>query len=400
MSAVDKGVHSILAPSDAERWARCAGALLLSKNMPDIEAEYNASGTCSHWMLEECLKTGSDPKRWLGEELTFGEFKFKVDEERCQRVRHVIESLAREPGQMWIEKLLNTTPIFGRPDQIGHADVIKFDQLGAVEINNELYQGVLSVHDFKDGYIQVNAKNNMQGLSYLGAALYEYDLMAPITALRFCIHQPKLHHYDEWTYTRAEIEAFVIAIAPAAQLAYDIYHGKVAFNPDIHLNAGEEQCFWCPVKGSCPAYARRIIQLFEAAGRKHEVDDEALSKIYMSIDEIEAACKVYRVEALRRAQMGRTITGYKLVKGRRGKRGWTDEKKAETGLSMLLPPEEMYEPRTLISPTQAEEKLKKDEYAAIHTTLVRQAEGQPTLVPESDPRPAIQLLTFKPVEST
>lgn len=398
------GTHSILAPSDAERWARCVGAPHLSRGLPDVDAEYNASGTCSHWILEQDLKGIAKADSWLGKEMEFGTFKFVIDEERIERIEETIQAIRREPGQMWVEKLLNTSPVFGVPGQEGHADIVKLDILGAVEINGVPQQGVLTVHDFKDGFIIVNAKDNLQGLSYCAAALYEFDLVAPIGAIRFCIHQPKMHHYDEWTYTREEIEHFTAIIRPAAKLAYDIYHGNVEFDPAIHLNAGGIQCFWCPVRGACPARAKRIVDMFAPLIQKHELDDPTLSQIYMNLDEIEQACKDFRLEALRRALAGRTIDGQKLVKGKRGRRYWTVDAD-HVGVALEteanakgIDANKVYEPRVPISPTQAEKLLKADGYANI-AKIVDQKDGSISLAPLADKREAVTLQQF-PVVTT
>jgi Protein of unknown function (DUF2800) len=392
--------HSLLAPSDAERWSRCVGAPHLSRGLPDIDAEYNASGSCSHWILEQCLKSDLDPFQWLGQELQFGHkpltgepFKFKIDEERCERIASVTRRIHAEPGQMWTEKKLNTSPVLGVPDQQGHADIIKLDLTGAVEIDGKPHVGVLSVHDFKDGYLTVLAKNNLQGLNYLAAALYEFDLIAPINALRFCIHQPKIHHYDEWTYTREEIETFIAVIRPVAKLVYDIYHGNIDFDPKQHLNAGDEQCFWCPVRGRCPARAQRIIDAFAPLITKYELDDATLAKLYANLDEIEQACKDYRQEALRRVMGGSKLEGQKLVQGKRGKRQWTDKEKAKASLSMVLSPEEMYEPQEIVSPTVAEKRMGKATYETFKD-IVTQSPGAYQLAPVGDKRPEVEVPKF------
>jgi len=44
-------------------------------------------------------------------------------------------------------------------------------------------------------------------------------VVGDLNAFRFCIHQPKLYHYDEWTYTRGELESFMTLIRPVAKLS-------------------------------------------------------------------------------------------------------------------------------------------------------------------------------------
>jgi Protein of unknown function (DUF2800) len=261
--------------------------------------------------------------------------------------------------------------------------------------DGKLLRGVLSVHDFKDGYLLVHAKDNTQGLIYLCAALFQFGLIGEFDAFRFCIHQPKIHHYDEWTYSRAELEAFMTAIRPVAKLAYDIFHGNVEFDPALHLNAGEEQCFWCPVRGRCVARAARIAAMFEPMIKRHELDDDSIGKLYACLDEIEQACSDFRSEALRRAKMGVEIVGQKLVYGNKGKRTWADRVAAEAALDALLE-DAAYEPREIISPTQAEKLLKRARFEPL-AALVTQTDPQLRLVPLSHKGEAVKLPEFKPV---
>ena len=78
---------------------------------------------------------------------------------------------------MWTETRLDTTPVLGVPGQKGHSDIIKIYPEGGVMKDGKLLRGVLSVHDYKDGYLLVNAKDNTQGLIYLCAALFVFSLM-------------------------------------------------------------------------------------------------------------------------------------------------------------------------------------------------------------------------------
>ena len=393
------GTHSILSPSDSERWLRCVGALYLSKGLPDIDKEYNASGSCSHWLLEWALTNPEkDLDEWLHKEMTFGDsqkFTFKIDEDRLDRVRFVVNNIRREPGLMLTETRLDTTPVVGVPGQEGHSDIIKAYPEGGVMKDEKLLRGVLSVHDFKDGYILVRAKDNTQGLIYLCAAMFQFAITGEYEAFRFCIHQPKINHYDEWTYTRAELIAFMEAIRPVAKMAYDIYHGIVPFDPKAHLNAGEDQCLWCPVRGRCVARAARIAAMFEPMIRRHELDDKSIGILYAQLDEIESAIHDFRAEALRRAKMGVKIEGQKLVYGNRGKRRWINPDAAATVMETSLG-DAAYEPRTPISPTQAEKLLKKG-YESLEV-FVTQTDPQPRLVPLDHKGEEVKIQGFEPVK--
>jgi hypothetical protein len=392
------GTHSLLAPSAAAMWARCPGALLLGKGRPDKATKDAAAGTCTHWLAEQLGRHGTAPESFIGQEMEFDGFKILVDEDRAARARTYVENVAREPGARYIEHRLDTSLILGIPGQEGHSDTVTVDPLSMVLIDGVEHKGVISVHDLKDGIGHtVWAKNNLQGLIYGSAALYEFDLLAPFNAVRFCIHQPRLNHYDEWTYSRMEIEHFISIIRPAAKLAYDLYHGNTDFVPAVHLNAGEEQCLWCPARGGCPARAKRIVDMFAVLAVKHEIDDATLADIYVKLDELESAIHDFRAEAYTRAMAGRTINGFKLVLGNRGKRFWKDPVKAAQMLELTVDDDKLYEPRKLVSPTEIERVVGKSKYKQMDglKALVDQAPASPTLVPESDKREPMKLTQFE-----
>jgi hypothetical protein len=396
------GTHSLLAPSDAARWARCAGALLLSKGRDKKASKDAASGTCTHSIGESLLKGLGAPK--VGDTHIVEGFTFTIDQDRIDRALAYANNVLREPAShRFVEHRLNTSPILGIEDQAGHADCVALDPLGSVVIDGVEHKGVISVHDLKDGAGHIVwAKNQLQGLIYGSAALYEFDLLSPFMAVRFCIHQPRLNHYDEWTYSRAEIEHFISIIRPAAKLAYDLYYGNESFDPRFHLNAGEEQCMWCPVRGSCPARAKRIVDMFQVLAVKHEIDDITLADIYVKLDELESAIHDFRKEAYDRALQGRAIQGFKLVQGNRGRRFWKDAKKAEEVLGLTVPDDKLYEPRALVSPTEIERVIGKKAYKSMDALkeLVGQADGAPTLVPENDKRDPIKLTQFEVLNET
>jgi hypothetical protein len=118
--------------------------------------------------------------------------------------------------------------------------------------------------------------------------------------------------------------------------------------------------------------------------------------VYAQLDEIEAAITDFRAEALRRAKLGVIVDGQKLVYGNKGRRQWVDKAKVEAAMSMILPPEKMYEPREIISPTTAEKILKKD-YEVL-SGLVTQSEPQLRLVPLDHKGEAITPIQFIPTE--
>jgi hypothetical protein len=110
-------------------------------------------------------------------------------------------------------------------------------------------------------------------------------------------------------------------------------------------------------------------------------------------DLIEGWLKAIRAEVESRLLAGESVQGYKIVQGKRGNRAWADKAEAEALLkSMRLKVEEMFD-LTLISPTSAEKLAKAAvigprQWPKVQA-LITQPEGNPSVAPESDKRPAL-----------
>ena len=119
------------------------------------------------------------------------------------------------------------------------------------------------------------------------------------------------------------------------------------------------------------------------------LDVKGLAEYLAKADIIEDWIRELRALAFQMAEAGQTVPGYKLV-AKRGSRTWVDEAAVKAELLKLLPESELVE-TTLISPAQAEKKLKKFRLALPEGSVVSISTGN-TLVAESDPRPPVLLI--------
>ena len=116
------------------------------------------------------------------------------------------------------------------------------------------------------------------------------------------------------------------------------------------------------------------------------------------VGQIEKWCADIRAEATQRAVVdGQALPGWKVVVGREGNRNWGDAKAAEGALSMLLADAQLYKPREVISPTDAERLLGKAQPAEWDSLqqFITRAPGQPKLVRQTDARPAIGAIALE-----
>jgi hypothetical protein len=95
-----------------------------------------------------------------------------------------------------------------------------------------------------------------------------------------------------------------------------------------------------------------------------------------------------KAHALKQAEKGTTVPGYKLVEGRSNRKYKDHDAAAEKLLAAGVPEAVIYE-RSLLGITAMETAIGKKKFADVLSDLIVKPEGKPTLVPEGDKRPAL-----------
>lgn len=385
-------LHSLLGPSKAHRWTRCTGSLAACKHLPKLPTgEHAAEGTAYHIIAERALEYDKPCAFWIGETVEVDPFAVKIDAENAAQAQVYVDRVRQLPGARYYEITLDISKVLGVPDQEGTADCLAFDYENTT----------LHVDDLKFGRGEiVYAKGNEQLVLYAAAALKTYDMLCDWQHVRVAIHQPRADHYDEHTYTRAEIETLAAGMAKAAQEAKRLYDSGTPLEIRAAMTPGERQCRWCPLGGTCAARTQHILDLFPVRQvAVTTLPDEALGVARDRVDEIERWCADIKQEATARAASGRTIPGWKLVNGRRGPRQWNKEQLPEIETALVVTVGDAAYEKKIVSPTTAEKVLKKhpEQWAALQSAIV-QSDGAPMLVRAIDPKPAIAAVEFGLVE--
>jgi hypothetical protein len=143
------------------------------------------------------------------------------------------------------------------------------------------------------------------------------------------------------------------------------------------------------VFGDFEALDRPITQVAVPA---KEIPNDQLGNYLAKVALIQEWCRAVLARGEAEMLSGNKVTGWKVVAGKRGNRAWSDATEAETVLkSFRLKREQMYD-FSLISPTSAEKVLKaKPKRWAKVLPLITQSAGNPSVVPETDKRPAIEI---------
>lgn len=435
------GAHARFSPSSAHRWIPCPASIHLEAMVPDKSSEFADEGTAAHFLASECMSGHESPADHRGRKilvsregaqwLDFDEPRelegslWIVDDEMIEAVERYIDAVDQyaDGGAVMVEQRVEFSGIVGVADQFGTVDaLVQSADLRELQVHDLKYGRGVKVdarvtvgaehverEDGKQVTTQVFGPNPQLALYALGA-LAEYDPLGTVEQVRLVIHQPRLDHVSEYVVSIGDLEAFAEQARAAVQRALEI-EGRELTEEDF--NPGEDQCRFCKAKATCPALATRVLaiaaddfvdleqpirpQLEGAVERVAMLTNDQIGQALAALDLVEGWCKAIRAKAETELLCGRPVPGFKLVAGRKGNRRWSDLAEAEAALKAIrLKRDEMYD-LSLISPTTAEKLFKSGRIGERQWKrvigLITQPEGSPSVAPESDRRPAIQVAT-------
>ena len=407
----DADYHALLSPSSAHTWIECEQSVALGLNEPDDGNEFAREGQDAHTLAADCLVNGNNAIDYIDRILPN---RYKVDGEMAENVQLYVDHVRSRVAfyeasgyevQLEVEQRVPVGHITGEEGAEGTSDAIIIATRGSEP-------AIIETIDLKYGRgVQVEATENPQAKLYSLGAIEKFGLVAEFGEVRIAIHQPRISEVpSEWGTTADALKQWALEVAMPAALRALHWVELVRMaeitgleRPGFELakfNPGVKQCQFCRGRGICPgleAYTQRMVGaqfgdmsavVLRPKVEAMTIDD--LARIFPALDVLDLFRKAVfaKIEALNFA--GETVPGTKVVKGRRGNRKWCDEQEAESLLKgMRLKHDEVYDYR-LASPTKVEKVLRefprKWKKAA---ALITQSDGNNTVVPESDPRPAV-----------
>jgi hypothetical protein len=357
--------HSnIVGGSTAKRVINCPGSVKLCQQVPPKpSSSYADAGTLLHTVIADLLGTDKPLRDLIGMEYNGIVF----DQEMAgMKILPAIEALNEIDKDETMEFAVEQTVNFGDllPGVFGSCDLI--GRIGD--------RAVILDWKFGDG-VPVEAEENPQLMFYAAAAMRTEKLAWVFDGAKevecIIVQPPSI---KRWVTSFDRLRMF------ERELVFAV---KQSEKPDAALHAGEH-CRWCAAKPICP-------QITGAADRAlakqvKELNTQELGRALEKAEMLEEWIKDLRALAMQVLEANGEVPGYKLVQ-KRGTRQWIDEQKAIEHLSMFLPESEVIE-RSLVSPAQAEKKLKKLKLS-LGEGLVTSVSSGTTLAPVSDPRPAV-----------
>ncbi len=360
--------HAILSASSANRWLHCPPSVRLSEGIRDRGSAYATEGTAAHALAEHKLRTAlglpsCDPTEDLS--------RYDAEMELCTTdyAAYAMELVAaakascRDPIVL-VEQRLDFSEYV--PQGFGTGDCVI------------IADGTMHIVDFKYGKgVEVSAEGNPQMRCYALGVLSLYDELYDIDSVCMTIYQPRLGNVSSAALSREELLDWANAVlAPTAQLAFE---GKGEF-------ACGDWCRFCKAKSQCRARAEENMQLARIEFKSPALlTDEEVSEILGKADALTGWVNDIKDFALQAAISGKQWSGYKLVEGRANRR-YTDEVAVAAAVQGAG-----YDPyeRKLLSVTAMTARLGKKQFNSLLGDLTYRPQGKPTLVPESDKRPAM-----------
>ena len=365
--------HAYLSASASHRWLACPPSAKLCANIPDQASEYAQQGTDCHelcaYLVEKALgREVIDPT----ENLTYYDAEMQnCAEEYRNYVLEQIEAakeFCKDP-QVMIEQRLDFSRWVENGFGTGDCVIVADEVLQIIDYKHGL--GVLvSAGDDEHG-------GNSQMMCYALGALEVFGDIYDINQIKMTIFQPRRENISTYTISRDNLLKWANEVlAPTAQLAYV---GEGEFKAGGH-------CQFCKVKATCRKRAEYNLELakydFEMPAT---LDDTEIAAILEKVDEMISWGNDIKEYALQQAQSGVHLEGWKVVEGR-SNRKHTDE--AAVAFAVKDAGFDPYE-KKLLGVTAMSALLGKKKFEELLGGLIYKPPGKPTLVPESDKRPAM-----------
>ena len=238
--------------------------------------------------------------------------------------------------------------------------------------------GELRIIDYKHGRgVLVEAENNPQMQLYALGALEIFDGIYDIESVSMTIFQPRRDNVSTFSLSKADLYTWAEeTLKPIAELA---------FKGEGQYNCGE-WCQFCKAKTDCRKRAETNMSL-----AKYDfldpplLTDEEIEDVLSKIDNLVSWANDVKEFVFQSAMSGKVWKGWKLVEGRATRKYVNDEAVATAIINAGYDPYE----KKLLGLTEMQKRLGKTKFEEIVGNLIIRPQGKPTLVPESDKRPAI-----------
>lgn len=360
--------HAVLSASSAHRWLFCTPSARLEQDFKDTSSEAAAEGTAAHALAEHKLKRVLKRR---SKRPTSPYDSDEMEDHTDSYVAFVQEHLAEVKEQcrdpiVLIEQRLDLSAY--APESFGTADCIIAGD------------GTLHVIDFKYGTgIIVDADHNPQMMLYALGALRLFDSLYTIDTVAMSIYQPRRENVSTWAISVAELMTWAEEeLRPRAKLAFD---GEGDY-------CAGTWCVFCRAAVRCRARAAEKMKLAQQEFPLPPLltDEEIAGVLHQLPDLVKWANEIMAYATGEAVSHGKEWPGFKLVEGRSVRKYVNEDDVANAAKKAGYT--DIYEHK-IITITAMEKLMGKKKFNEILGGLVVKPPGKPTLVADTDKRPAI-----------
>ena len=425
------GTHALNSPSSFFRRRLCPGSRRMEENIPDTDNVHSLRGTAVHSVGEMCLKENKTPGYWEGQIVdvidSAGEtVGIKITKEDTAALWTYVDYVSRRKeelnAEISIEERVDPGIWLGRTDVAGNLDcsLLSPDELEIIDYKHGSGKAI-EVATSVNGKPQLNDQPALYAIGKL--ATLDWTKVPVSLPVKLTIVQPRCPH------PQSPIRSVTVAAHELFALV-DEYKAlaHATDDPNAPLIPGDEQCFFCKAKSTCPALGQKAVEVFspvpEPVDSIHHVIqkpppistgwDAIETVLGRPTDQLDLEHKVRALEAEKLvmawfkairedlteyALKGNKVPDDKLVASVT-KRTWDLEDEAIINkLSKLRTSkgETVGKAKATVikplSPAQAEKQLQplvtERTWKGVAKLIIK-PEGKPTLVPVTDPREAIK----------
>lgn len=359
--------HAILSASSSSRWMACTPSARLEQEFNEYETVASKEGTAAHALaehkLKRKLKLRSDrpvsPFNDEDMELYTDDYADYVFEQYTKAKRY------DENAQIFIEQRLDFSCYV--PDGFGTGDAVIISK------------GKLQIIDLKYGMgVLVNAENNSQMMLYALGALKKFGKEYDIKEVKLTIFQPRRENVSVWETTVTQLKKWAEKkLRPRAEMAFK---GTGNYLPGSH-------CQFCKAAIKCRARAEENLKIAQQEFKMPPLlSDAEIEAILTKVPELKKWVEAIWDYATEQALKGKQWNGFKVVQGKSVRKYSNEEKVVDACNNAGY--KDIYV-KKLITITEMEKLMGKKVFNEVLGSLIEKPAGKPTLVEESDKRPAI-----------
>lgn len=375
--------HAKLSASGSKKWLVCTPSAHLEDQFPDDSSVYADEGTFAHDVFENENRLAVGfirPEDYVGNLAVLKKSQYWSKDlhdhvlsavQAAQERLILAQQRCKDPVILIEQRLDFSTWV---PEGFGTGDLVI------------IADDLVEILDYKHGKgVFVEAQDNSQMRLYGLGAYNELAHLYDIRRVRMTVLQPRLNNFGSEELTIDELLTWADqVVVPAAKLAWD---GQGEFVPGDHCSDG-----FCRARFTCKARADANLALARqdfAFVDPALLTQEQVSQVLAVGEQVSKWVSDVQSFALEQAERhGRQWPGFKLVEGR-SNRKYVDQDAVVAKLKEAGFAEAVIFERSLLGITAMEKAIGKKQFAELLDDLIVKPAGKPTLVPESDKRPAI-----------